>query len=263
MKQLTTRKSKAWLFYGAILCLVLYAFRKVNQGIDVTDTGYHFSNFLYMSEMDPMWIISTYLASVLGHLFTLLPGGDTLLGMNVYSTIIPALLGVMAFVFFVKIVKLEIWESFVGTVVALALCWCPTTCVYNYLTYLFFCAGAMLLYMGLIKDKPLFLFGAGVCLGANVLVRFPNAAEAALIVVVWYTCFLHKKKFIEYVQKTGWCLLGYVFGMGVVFVQIGIEYGIGEYVNGIIRLLGMTSDASDYTLYAMIYNLIQAYLFCS
>ena len=254
-------KKKKILFYGAIVFLFLYAFRNVNQGIDVTDTGYHFSNFLYMSEMDPMWIFSTYLASVLGHFFTLLPAGNTLLGIHIYTAIIPAVLGVLTFLFFVKVVKLKLWEAFCGVLAALALCWCPTTCVYNYLTFLFFAAGAMLLYIGLTKDKPKYLVLAGVCLGVNVLVRFPNAAEAALIVVVWYVCFLRKEKIGQYLQKTGWCLLGYLLGLGVMFVQIGIQYGIGEYVNGIIRLLSMTGDASDYTLYSMIYNLIQAYLF--
>lgn len=254
-------KKKKILFYGAIVFLFLYTFRNVNQGIDVTDTGYHFSNFLYMSEMDPMWIFSTYLASVLGHFFTMLPGGNTLLGIHIYTAIIPAVLGVLTFVFLVKVIKLKLWEAFGGVLVALALCWCPTTCVYNYLTFLFFAAGAMLLYMGLTQDQAKYLVLAGVCLGVNVLVRFPNAAEAALIVVVWYVCFLRKDKIMQYLQKTGWCLLGYLLGLTVVFVQIGIQYGIGEYVNGIIRLLGMTSDASDYTLYSMIYNLIQAYLF--
>lgn len=261
MKQLKNKKAKSLLYFGAIVFLAFYTFRKVNQGIDVTDTGYHFSNFMYMSEMDPMWIFSTYLASLLGHLFTLLPGGDTLLGMNIYTSMIPALLGIMTFVFFVKVVKLEIWEAFLGVLIALALCWCPTTCVYNYLTYFFFGAGAMLLYMGLVKDKNRYLVGAGMCLGVNVLVRFPNAAEAALIVVVWYACLLRKESVLQYVKKTGWCLLGYLAGMGIVFVQIGIQYGIGDYVNGIIRLLGMTGDASDYTLYAMVYKLIEAYFF--
>lgn len=261
MKTQQNKKMKNLLFYGAMVFLFLYTFRKVNEGIDVTDTGYHFSNFMYMSEMDPMWIFSTYLASVLGNAFTRMPGGDTLSGMMVYTSIIPALLGVMTYVFFVRVVELKVWESFLGVLVALALCWCPTTCVYNYLTYFFFCVGAMLLYMGLIKDKPKLLVGAGICLGANVLVRFPNVAEAALIVVVWYTCFLRREKFRQCVQKTGWCLLGYLAGMGIVFVQIGLKYGIGEYVNGIVRLLGMTGDASDYTLYSMIYHLIQAYLF--
>ncbi len=261
MEQRKTIGYKKIFFYAACIFLFVYAFRNVNQGIDVTDTGYHFSNFLYMSEMDPMWIFSTYIASVLGHFFTWLPGGDTLLGISAYTAIIPAILGVLSFVFFVKAVKLDVIEAFGGVLVALALCWCPTTCLYNYLTFLFFTAGAMLLYMGLVKDKPFYLVLAGVCLGLNVLVRFPNVAEAALILVVWFTCFIRKEKLMQYVQKTGWCLLGYVAGMALVFVQIGFQYGIGEYVNGIIRLLGMTSDASDYTLYSMIYNLIQAYLF--
>ena len=261
MEHRKTNRNKNVLFYIAIFLLFLYAFRKVNQGIDVTDTGYHFSNFMYMDKMDPMWIFSTYLASLLGHFFTLLPGGNTLLGINIYTAFIPAVLGVLTFIFFVKCVKMNIMPAFLGVLAALALCWCPTTCVYNYLTFLFFAAGAMLLYIGLVQEKTKYLIMAGVCLGMNVLVRFPNAAEAALIVVVWFTCLIRKQEFKQYLQKTGWCLLGYVLGLGIIFVQIGIQYGIGEYVNGIIRLLGMTSDASDYTLYAMIYSLIQAYLY--
>ena len=259
MKQL--KSNSKILYYGAIAVLFLYAFRNVFQGIDVTDTGYHFSNFLYMSEMDPMWIFSTYLASVLGHVFTLLPGGNTLLGINIYTALVPAILGVCTYIFLVKVVKTGAFASFVATIVSLSLCWCPTTCLYNYMTYLFFGLGAMFLYKGLDQDKKWQLVLAGVFLGLNVLVRFPNAAEAALVLVVWYVCFLNKCKFKEYVQKTAWCLLGYVLGMGIVFTQIHIQYGIGEYVNGILRLFGMTDNASDYTAYSMVYNIIQAYLF--
>lgn len=263
MEQGKINRNKKILFYIATVFLFLYAFRKVNQGIDVTDTGYHFSNFMYMDKMDPMWIFSTYLASLLGHFFTLLPGGNTLLGINVYTAIVPAVLGVIAFVFFVKCIKMNAVAAFLGVLAALSLCWCPTTCLYNYLTFLFFTAGAIFLYIGLVQDKAKYLILAGICLGMNVLVRFPNAAEAALIVVVWFSCLIRKQEFKQYLQKTGWCLLGYILGLGIIFAQIGIQYGIGEYVNGIIRLLGMTSDASDYTLYAMIYSLIQAYLFSS
>lgn len=261
MKQISKKRKEQITFWLFLLCLCLYAFRKVDQGIDTTDTGYHFSNFLYMSEMDPMWIFSTYLASVLGHFFTCLPGGTTLLGINIYTAILPAVLGAVTFVFFVRVIKADQMNTFLGVLISLALCWCPTTCVYNYLTFLFFTAGAMLLYLGLVKEKQSYLVAAGVCLGMNVLVRFPNAAEAALILVVWYVCFLRRNTFVQYVQKTAWCLLGYVLGIAVVFVWIGVQYGIGAYVEGIIRLLSMTSDASDYTLYSMIYSLVQAYLF--
>ena len=249
------------LYYGAIAILFLYAFRNVNEGIDVTDTGYHFSNFLYMSEMDPMWIFSTYLASIVGHFFTVLPGGNTLLGINIYTAIIPALLAVFAFIFFVKVVKAGVAESFLGILVALSLCWCPTTCVYNYMTYLFFGLGAFWLYKGLVHDKVGNLICAGVLLGLNVLVRFPNAAEAALIVVVWYACFLKKDGFKQYLQKTGWCLLGYILGLGAVFLHIQFQYGLDAYIEGIIRLFGMTENASDYTPYAMVYNIVKAYLY--
>lgn len=261
MKQWNSKRTGKILYVGAILAIFLYAFRNVNQGIDVTDTGYHFSNFLYMSDMDPMWIFSTYLASILGNFFTKLPGGDTLLGLNIYTALIPALLGGTTFIFFTKVINLKKVVAFVAVVVAMSLCWCPTTCVYNYLTYLFFGVGAMLLYQGLIRDSSIYLVLAGGCLGINVLVRFPNLAEAALIVTVWFACLIRKDKLKEYFVKTGWCLLGYVLGLAVIFVQIGLQYGIGEYVSGIIRLLGMTGDASDYTLYSMLYNLLQAYIF--
>lgn len=251
---------KKALFYGAMFVLFLYTFRHVNQGIDVTDTGYHFSNFKYMSEMDPMWIFSTYLASVLGHLFTCLPGGDTLLGIGIYTTMIPAILGVVTFLFFTKVVRTTAWAAFLGVLLSLSLCWCPATCLYNYLTYLLFTVGAMLLYMGLTKEEKKYLVLAGICLGANVLVRFPNLAEAALILAVWFTCFIKKEAVSEYFKKTGYCLLGYLLGIGAVLLQICVQYGLGEYVNGIIRLLGMTSDAQDYTLYSMVFNLINAYL---
>lgn len=261
MKILHTKGRQKVFFFSAAVILFLYAFRSVNQGIDVTDTGYHFSNFLYMSEMDPMWIFSTYIASVLGHLFTCLPGGDTLLGINIYTALIPAVFGVLCFAFFTKVIRQNGLVAFWGTAVALSLCWCPTTCLYNYLTYLLFGAGAAFLYMGLTSDKHRFLVLAGLSLGLNVMVRFPNLAEAALILAVWYSCVLGKEGIKAYFKKTGWCLLGYVLGIGGVLLQITLQYGFSAYLQGIIRLLGMTGDASDYTLYSMIYHLIQAYLF--
>ncbi|MCD7737840.1 MAG: hypothetical protein LUH58_02200 [Lachnospiraceae bacterium] len=239
--------------------LFLYTFRKVNVGIDATDTGYHFANFLYMDRMDSMWLFSTYLASKLGHFFTLLPGGSTLLGINIYTSLLPAVLAVFTFLFFSKCVGTPGWLSFLGVFMALNLCWCPTTCVYNYLTYLFFGAGIMLLWLGLTGNERKYLAAAGVLLGLNVLVRFPNLTEMSLIVAVWFYGLLKKKKFAEVAKDTGFCVLGYGAGMAVGLLQIHIQYGIDSYIQGIVRLFGMTDNAQDYTPYAMVYNLIQSY----
>ncbi|MCD8379220.1 MAG: hypothetical protein LUC95_02590 [Lachnospiraceae bacterium] len=259
-KQHTRANNSALTTVLLSVILFAYTFRKVSIGIDATDTGYHFANFLYMDNMDSMWIFSTYLASKLGHLFTLLPGGDTLLGINIYTSLIPAALGVLTFLFFSKCVKTPGWLSFIGTFAALNLCWCPTTCVYNYLTYLLFGGGAMLLWLGLKKNQRTYLVVAGVFLGLNVLVRFPNLAEMALILAVWAYGLLTRKKFRDVMKDTGFCVLGYAAGIAVVMLQIQIQYGIGEYVQGIIRLFGMTSDAASYTPYAMVYNLLAAWL---
>ncbi|MCD7805914.1 MAG: hypothetical protein LUH19_01065 [Lachnospiraceae bacterium] len=265
MPQQNVKKTKELKNTQAVTTVVLsvllfvYTFRKVSIGIDSTDTGYHFANFLYMDRMDSMWIFSTYLASKLGHFFTLLPGGETLLGINIYTSLLPAALAVITFLFFSICMKTPAGLSFLAVFMALNLCWCPTTCVYNYLTYLFFGAGVMALWMGLTREERKYLLLAGVLLGLNVLVRFPNLTEASLILAVWFYGLLKKKKFVETAKDTGFCVLGYVAGMAVILLQIQVQYGIGNYIQGIIRLFGMTDTAQDYTPYAMIYNLIQSY----
>lgn len=59
------------------LILLLYSLRHIRYGIDLADTAYNYANFRYMgtAHMDPMWLFSTYLATAVGHVLTLLPGG--------------------------------------------------------------------------------------------------------------------------------------------------------------------------------------------
>ena len=53
--------------------LVIYAFLGVNRGIDITDVGYNLGNYRYLSELDGMWFYSTFLANIIGAVFTHLP----------------------------------------------------------------------------------------------------------------------------------------------------------------------------------------------
>ena len=99
MKQSVWNKKKiAFLF--EIICifiLILYPLRHVTWGLDLWDTGYNYGNFRFLGEgyLDPMWFFSTYLANVTGHFLTLLPFGDTLIGMNVYTGLQVSILAVM------------------------------------------------------------------------------------------------------------------------------------------------------------------------
>ncbi len=239
--------------------LLLYPLRHIRYGVEWWDTGYNYGNFLFMDRMDPMWVFSTYLGNALGHLFTKLPFGNRMLGLNVYTALLVILLALSGYYFFTKKGKLPAWIAFLGELLALNLCWCPTALLYNYLTYVLFGAGVMALYCALTEEKNCYFVVAGIALGVNVFVRFPNLAEMGLIVGVWAYGVIRKKKFLCILQETSWCVLGYAAGALLCLGYLSLRYGLGEYVSAIQRLLAMPAEASGYTPVSMVLSQIENY----
>ena len=242
------------------IILLLYPLRHIHVGAEWWDTGYNYGNFLFMDRMDPMWVFSTYLGNALGNLFTRLPFGKYMMGLNVYTGLMVSLLAVAGYLFFTRSLRLPAWIAFAGEFIAISLCWCPTALLYNYLTYVLMAAGVMALYTGLYEEKNRYLVLAGICLGINVFVRFPNLAEMALILAVWAYGIIRRRKLAYVVKQTLWCVLGYVSGMGVCLGYLAVRYGLDEYVSAILRLLGMPSEATDYTIYSMVVYQLRNYL---
>ncbi len=208
------KKNLCWIYP---LILLLYPLRHIRVGVEWWDTGYNYGNFTYMDRMDPMWLLSTYLGNALGRLFTLLPGGSTMLGLNVYTGLVVSLLALGGYFFFIRKAGLPRTVVFWGELLAVSFCWCPTALLYNYLTYLLMGAGVVLLYQALSGDsaKPCRYFvAAGVCLGLNVLVRFPNLAEMGLILAVWAMALIRRQKPGRTMLQTLQCLAGYLLGEG-------------------------------------------------
>ncbi len=244
------------------LVLLLYPLRHINWGLDLWDTGYNYSNFQFMGmeHMDPMWLFSTYLANAAGALLTKLPFGDTLMGMNFYTGLTVSLLALSGYYFCTKKVGMPAPLVFLGEILAVSLCWCPTALLYNYLTYLLFLGGSIFLYLGLRDDKNKLLAVAGLCLGINIFVRFSNLPEAALILAVWGYGIICRQKIRKVAAQTGWCVLGYLCAVATGLGYLGIRYGFGIYVESILRLFGMTETATDYTAVSMVMKMVQAYL---
>lgn len=279
--------------------LMLYPLRHIYWGLDLWDTGYNYANFQYMGleHMDPMWLFSTYLANAAGHFLTGLPGAGTLAGMNLYTGLLVSLLAVTGYLFCTRALKWDRLPVFLGEMAAISLCWCPTALLYNYLTYVLFLAGVILLYLGLTKNKRRFLFAAGVCLGMNVLVRFSNLPQAGMILAVWCYVIIERleikrglpfgdretaqKHIAEMMMqrrglavldnrpgrflrsalfRTFWCLGGYLSALAVLLGYLHLRYGITDYVNGIRRLLAMTDNATDYKAASMLTGLIECYV---
>ena len=179
------------------ILLVLYPLVGLNQGLNVADTTYSLANFQFFGQMKGTWMVATFLANVAGSLLMRLPFGGTLLGMYFYTSLVQSATAVMVYLALRK--KIPAPLLFVGEMLALGLCWCPSTVLYNYLTYFLMTAGMLLLYRGLTavlgeSFGRLYFVAAGLCLGANGAVRMPNVVQAAFILVVWYGIIIVNKE---------------------------------------------------------------------
>ena len=257
-----------------VLALAFYPLRHVNIGLDLWDTGYNYANYQYVGteHMDPMWLFATYLSNGVGHFLTGLPNGNTLRGMNIYTGLFVSAFALAAYFFCVREIKMRPWVAFLGEFTALNLCWCPTAKLYDYITYGFLLFCVIFLYLGLTGEKKWFLFAAGVCLGCNVLARFSNLPEAALILGVWGYDVMLERTFQKAGMKdrvegfwtrlgrhTLWCVLGYLAALAVLFTDLHMRYGLGSYIEGIQRLLAMPAAAPDYKALSMLKGLARTY----
>lgn len=244
-----------------LVLLVLYPLRHARTGVDLWDGGYNYANFMFAGTeyMDSMWYFATWISNGVGALLMKLPFADTMLGMNIYTGLIVSLLASAGFLFCVKVLKLPSWLAFLGEIAACSLCWDPTAVLYNYLTFLLLMTGSICLYLGLSREKEPLLAAAGAVLGLNVGVRFSNLVHMGMILAVWLYAYFAGKKWKKVLRETGLCILGYAAALLAFFLFMGIRYGFGEYVGGILRLFQMTETAEDYTPGNMLLGMVWAY----
>lgn len=250
-----------------IIVLAYYPLLKIHQGLDVVDTSYSLGNFQYFPTAEGTWMVATYLANVVGYLFMQLPNGNTLVGMNLYTGLLVSALALCCY--FLLRRKIPAWIVFVGEVIAVGMCWCPTPILYNYLTYGFMTAGVLLLYKGIClggnadgmhNTRRQVYFGlAGICLGANIAVRMPNVVQAAFILVLWYGAWLQREKIGAVIKDTLVCLVGYLIGFGVPFATICIKYGISAFPAMVKTMFAMTDKAVDYKPTSMLTGIFVEY----
>lgn len=240
--------------------LLAFAMVNVNKGLDISDTAYNPGNFRYFFDMDGMWKYSTLLSNVLGYVLTFLPFGKTMLGIKIYTSLVKAITSLVSYWFFTKKVGAPKEVAFLGNLIALGLCWAPSTSIYHYLSYQLLCFGAFAIFMGFKKEKDIWFVVAGIILALNMFARFPNITNVALIVVVWYACIIKKVPFMQTLQKTGFCMAGYVGTVAIFFGLITWCAGsLSYYFTGVSELFAMTDEAYQYGIKFTIVNLINSY----
>lgn len=239
--------------------LILFPLLKVNQGIDLTDTAYSLGNYVFFEQNTVLWTLLTFLSNVLGFFFTKLPFGGTMLGMKVYSSLLISAMALLGYRFFRT--KMPAVIAFLAELSAIGMCWCPSVILYNYMTYALLLTAVILLFRGLVRKHPGCLVAAGVVLGLNTLVRFPNnGLEVLLILTLWYYAYLKKKPLAEIARETGLCIAGYAAGFVAVLAGMMLLYGTGILGTMIEGVFGMAGSASDYTFGEMLGMITDAYL---
>lgn len=245
-----------------VVILFLYPFRHVNQGLDMMDAGYSLGHFQFRDDMDLMWKLATYLSNWLGMIFTRLPYGNTWIGMNCYTSLMISMVACVIFLWVSKRYPDMTLGLFLAEMLALSMCWAPSTVLYHYLGYFLISLTAILLFEAIRDCNRRKYVISGVILGLCVLVRMPNITYAALILAVWYGTFLYKKEQnrLPVMQQTLYCLLGYLIGFIPGFLWIAMKYGVSAYSNMIISLFSMTDTATDYKPASMITAIVSDYV---
>lgn len=241
------------------LILLLFPLVKVTRGVDVTDTAYSLGNYVFFDGTKDVWFLLTYISNAIGHLFTLLPFGGTLVGMKVYGGLVVSVMALFGYRFFMT--KMPAWLAFLSQVLAIGMCWAPNCILYNYLTYLFLLGASAMLFRGLAgTNRSRCLVYAGMLLGINTFVRFPgNGLEVLLIFALWYYGIVRKEDFSKVFRQTMLCLLGYIISFGLILFALSVSYGSGTFGNMIAGVIGISGANSEYTFGQMILSILDAY----
>ena len=254
---MSDRAKQIWIRYVFPAILLVYPLVKINQGIDLTDSMYGLVNFRFFPHGGGDWTVATYLANVLGALLVRLPFGETLIGIRFYTGLIVSAMALLSYYFLKG--KMPAWLAFLGELAAIGLCWIPTTSLYNYLTLALFLGGTVCLYRGLVWQKRSLMALAGVCLGANVLARVPNALECLLIAAVFYYGILLKKKPKEIWLDVLACAAGFLGAFLSGFLAICVQFGAGAYGRMLAGLSGYSASDGTYSPLSMLTSILHEY----
>ena len=237
------------------IILLILPLINYDQGVDISDSTYSLGNYMFADRLEGMWVISTFLSNKIGSFILKLPGAHQLRFANIYTGLV--LSAIVLIVYFALKDDLGAKSVFIAEFAAVCFCWIPTGILYNYLSYLFMVAGALLLYKGIVKENTKLFFLAGLILGANVFVRIPNITQMALIVVLWVWGIIYKKRIVK---KTLVCIAGYALGLVICIAMIIATFGLGGLSDMISGLAGITSTDESYTPLAMITGTLKDYI---
>lgn len=239
--------------------LFVYPLLGAGYGADLSDTTYSLSNYMYFPTLSGSWKYATFLANLSGYGLINIAGHRMYI-MNILTSIIIS--AIALFIYFNFRNKMNAVMLFICEIIAICLCWCPSVILYNYLTYLLFTIGAVILYKAIVNDSRKYYILAGIILGINLFVRISNAVEVLLIIAVWYSGIIKKYDFKKIISCTGYAVLGYIIGAVAGIIAMIISGGtksIGEVMEWVLGLATSNDSTGGYSIGEMILTIFKNY----
>jgi len=262
IRELTQKKRVRMGLFPVLL--FLFAMLGLTRGVDLTDTTYSLGNYRFLNELEGDWIWATGLSNLAGHLLLGLSAGS----MPVMSFVCRLFIVAAVFaVYFTLADEEHALPVFLGSWIALGLCWCPAVILYNYLSYLLLTLAALFLRRANRTERGRDDAVAGLLLGLSLFVRISDLVYAALIFFVFGSCIFRDGKITKRMGKrTLTCVLSYFAGAAaglllLIALRSGAQSGgIASMIGWVTGLASSGGQAGGYSLGAMLLTLCKAYL---
>lgn len=236
-----TNATALWLGLSAFAWSLLFVW----QGLDVTDLGFWLTGYQqFYARPETPWALC-WLTNFIGHwigkglgsgvlAYNLGYAGVLTASALIAHRLLAAQVGDSRTLFATVLLTVGFMRMFGGNWVG-----------YNELTALFYLAGAALLFFGLAGNrKPLVLL-AGLVLGANVFVRFPNALGVALVAAIWLQARSCRWSLREAAAWAAWFLGGFALGGALVWGLIVLHGHETYYLQAVSALFVEAGSATS------------------
>ena len=224
-----------WLGLAACAWSMLFVW----QGLDFLDMGFWLTSYQQFYSHPDVIQASCWLSCFIGHWTGAVLGGGVIAYKLGYVAVVTASALISYLLLASQLGRSRTLAAMVLLTVFFTRGYAGNWIGYNELTALFYLAGAALLFRGLVGRRRLLVALAGVVLGANILVRFPNLLGIGLVAAIWLHAWARRWTLREAFAWSGWFLGGVLVGVALVWGVIILHGHQAIYVQSIRAVFGL------------------------
>lgn len=224
--------------------VIFYPLLLIWQGLDLTDFGYVLTNYQnFFSGFEEKTGYGTWLTNLIGGLWLLLFG-------NSLGAIGIRLAGVIIF-YAIVLISIKTIQPYINLNTALFLMLIVTAfrggtfyLHYNLLTTFFYCAATYFIIKGLKDNRQSGYLFAGVMIGFNNFVRFPNILGISLVLAIIFYGYLENRPWKDIIKESLYFFCGLALALSVVLVYMAASGQLYQYLNVVLNIFNRSAESS-------------------